>query len=57
MLVAYRKRAIDGTLEVWLPRLVESNYALEQGLLLLCDLYGTIWLKKMFLNGLRRHST
>jgi hypothetical protein len=32
MLVAYGKRAIDGTLEVWLPRLVESNDALEQGL-------------------------
>jgi hypothetical protein len=34
MLVAYRKPAIDGTLDVWLPRLVESNHGLEQGLLL-----------------------
>jgi hypothetical protein len=31
--------AIDGTLEVWLPRLVESNDALEEALLLLRDLY------------------
>jgi hypothetical protein len=31
--------AIDGTLEDWLPRLVESNDALEQALLLLRDLY------------------
>jgi hypothetical protein len=30
--------AIDGTLEVWLPRLVESNDALEEALLLLRDL-------------------
>jgi hypothetical protein len=31
--------AIDGTLENWLPRLVESNDALEEALLLLRDLY------------------
>jgi hypothetical protein len=31
--------AIDGTLEAWLPRLVESNDALEQALLLLRDLH------------------
>jgi hypothetical protein len=31
--------AIDGTLETWLPRLVESNDALEEALLLLRDLY------------------
>jgi hypothetical protein len=31
--------AIDGTLENWLPRLVESNDALEDALLLLRDLY------------------
>jgi hypothetical protein len=31
--------AIDGTLEVWLPRLLESNDALEEALLLLRDLY------------------
>jgi hypothetical protein len=31
--------AIDGTLETWLPRLVESNDALEDALLLLRDLY------------------
>jgi hypothetical protein len=31
--------AIDGTLERWLPRLVESNDALEEALLLLRDLY------------------
>jgi hypothetical protein len=31
--------AIDGTLEVWLPRLVESNDALEEALLILRDLY------------------
>jgi hypothetical protein len=31
--------AIDGTLETWLPRLVESNDALEAALLLLRDLY------------------
>jgi hypothetical protein len=30
--------AIDGTLEVWLPRLLESNDALEEALLLLRDL-------------------
>ena len=30
--------AIDGTLETWLPRLVESNDALEEALLLLRDL-------------------
>jgi hypothetical protein len=41
MLVAYRKRVIDGTLEAWLPRLVESNDALEQGLLLLRPLLDT----------------
>ncbi len=31
--------AITGTLEVWLPRLVESNDALEQALLLLRDFH------------------
>src|ERR1700728_2972442 len=31
--------AIDGTLEAWLPRLVESNEALEEALLLLRDLH------------------
>src|ERR1700758_1115419 len=31
--------AINGTLETWLPRLVESNDALEEALLLLRDLY------------------
>jgi hypothetical protein len=31
--------AIDGTLENWLPRLIESNDALEDALLLLKDLY------------------
>ena len=31
--------AIDGTLETWLPRLVESNDALEEALLLLKRLY------------------
>jgi hypothetical protein len=31
--------AIDGTLEVWLPRLLESNDALEEALLLLRDLH------------------
>jgi hypothetical protein len=31
--------AIDGTLEDWIPRLVDSNDALEQALLLLRDLY------------------
>jgi hypothetical protein len=31
--------AIDGTLENWLPRLVESNDALEEALLLMRDLY------------------
>lgn len=31
--------AIDGTLETWLPRLVESNDALEGALLRLRDLY------------------
>jgi hypothetical protein len=31
--------AIDGTLETWLPRLVESSDALEEALLLLRDLY------------------
>ena len=31
--------AIAGTLENWLPRLVESNDALEEALLLLRDLY------------------
>jgi hypothetical protein len=31
--------AIDGTLETWLPRLVESNDALVEALLLLRDLY------------------
>jgi hypothetical protein len=31
--------AIDGTLETWLPRLVESNDVLEEALLLLRDLY------------------
>jgi hypothetical protein len=31
--------AIDGTLETWLPRLVESNDLLEEALLLLRDLY------------------
>jgi hypothetical protein len=31
--------AIDGTLEAWLPRLVESNDALEDALLRLKDLY------------------
>ena len=31
--------AIDGTLDDWLPRLVESNEALEQALLLLRDLH------------------
>jgi hypothetical protein len=31
--------AIDGTLDVWLPRLVESNDALEEALRLLRDLY------------------
>jgi hypothetical protein len=30
--------AIDGTLEGWLPRLVESNDALKEALLLLRDL-------------------
>ena len=31
--------AIDGTLEAWLPRLLESNDALEGALLFLRDLY------------------
>ena len=31
--------AIAGTLETWLPRLVETNDALEEALLLLRDLY------------------
>jgi hypothetical protein len=31
--------AIAGTLETWLPRLVESNDVLEEALLLLRDLY------------------
>jgi hypothetical protein len=31
--------AIDGTLETWLPKLVESNDALEMALLRLKDLY------------------
>jgi hypothetical protein len=31
--------AIDGTLETWPPRLVESNDVLEEALLLLRDLY------------------
>jgi hypothetical protein len=31
--------AIDGTLETWLPRLVESNDVLEEALLLLRDLH------------------
>jgi hypothetical protein len=31
--------AIEGTLDSWLPRLVESNDALENALLLLRDLY------------------
>jgi hypothetical protein len=31
--------AIDGTLETWLPRLVESNDVLEEALVLLRDLY------------------
>jgi hypothetical protein len=31
--------AIAGTLETWLPRLVESNDALEEALLLLRDIY------------------
>jgi hypothetical protein len=31
--------AIDGTLEAWLPRLLESNDALEKALLLLRDLH------------------
>jgi hypothetical protein len=31
--------AIAGTLESWLPRLVESNDALEEALLLMKDLY------------------
>jgi hypothetical protein len=31
--------AIDGTLETWLPRLVESNDAIEEALLLMRDLY------------------
>jgi hypothetical protein len=31
--------AIDGALEAWLPRLVESNEALEEALLLLRDLH------------------
>jgi hypothetical protein len=31
--------AIDGTLETWLPRLVKSNDALVEALLLLRDLY------------------
>jgi hypothetical protein len=31
--------ALTGTLEAWLPRLVESNDALEQALLLLRDLH------------------
>jgi hypothetical protein len=31
--------AIAGTLETWLPRLVESNDALEKALLLMRDLY------------------
>jgi hypothetical protein len=31
--------AITGTLEAWLPRLVESNDAMEQALLLLRDFH------------------
>jgi hypothetical protein len=31
--------AIAGTLETWLPRLVESNDALEEALILMRDLY------------------
>jgi hypothetical protein len=31
--------AIEGTLETWLPRLVESNDSLEEALLLLKGLY------------------